>query len=215
MTPQEIETAARQRLNAISDNFWSQQEIFDLIYEAELEFCRETMAVEQRYSTSTVAGTQEYAYPTYMIGIKRIMYNGQKLKKINLRQDDILTMNDFASTEQGTPVFYFIFDETVFLRPVPDAVGTLQIWGSIEPTPITAAAQVIEVHEQWHRGLSIYVAAQMFAKDQNWNQFDRYMSMWNKFLMDAKRYTARQKRTDAFAVVNAEEDGPITILGPV
>lgn len=214
MTPQEIETAARQKLNAVSDTFWAQQEIFDLVYEAELEFCRETFLIEQRYSTPTVSGTQEYAYPTYMIGIQRVMYNGTKLKKINTRQDDMLTLGNFTSTDTGTPAYYFIFDETIFVRPTPDAVGTLQVWGYIEPTPITSASQVIEVHTQWHRGLSDYAVAQMFAKDQNWNQYDRYMAKWEKLLKQAKHFARKNKRTDGMAVVNCEEQLPVTFLGP-
>jgi len=218
MTPSELETHARRRYNAVGDTFWSQQEILDYLYNACLQMAREALVIEQAYTTTTVAGTQEYAYPTNTIQIKRVTYNGSKLQPINFREDDALTGFNASTTAQGSPQYYAIWDETLILRPIPDAAQTLKIYSYNEPQAITITS-TLEVPSQFHMDLLDYVNAEMAAKDENFKAAEYYMKQWAdnpmKGLMAAKRYAARKKRGDAFAAVQDEERLGITILGMV
>lgn len=75
MTPSEIETAARQLYNATQDTFFTQAEILNRIYAAELTLCREAISI-QAYTTSTsTSGTGTYNFPTNFIAVKRLTYD--------------------------------------------------------------------------------------------------------------------------------------------
>ena len=77
MTPSEVETAARRQYNATGDTFFSSEELAQLMYFGQMELAREVFCIEQTYSASTVSGTQGYAYPSQVIGIKRITVDGR------------------------------------------------------------------------------------------------------------------------------------------
>src|SRR4051812_19245005 len=140
MTPAQVETFARQKYNAVSDTFFSQSEIMNMIYDACLEFAAETKCIERVYQASTVAGQQEYSYPTNTIAIKRVTCNGIKLEPIDFRDDDTLTLNNDASVTTGAPQYYAIWNNTLYLRAIPDDVYTLKIFSINEPQAVTSTS---------------------------------------------------------------------------
>lgn len=204
MTPTQIELAARNRYNAVGDSFWSQDEILMLLYDACLDMARECLLIENTYTTSTVASQQEYAYPTTTMAIKRITYNGSKLKKINFREDDSITGLNQSTTSTGTPQFYFIWNDTISLRPIPTDVGTLKIYSFNEPAELTINSS-IEIPTQFHMDLVNYIVSEMAAKDSNINVAQYYLNKWDKAKLNAKRWAKKRLRTDSFSTVQDEE----------
>lgn len=216
MTPAQVEQAARRRYNAENSTFWSQDEVFKVIYEGEQILATEELVIEGRdTSTSTVNGTRAYSKPSLFIAIKRLEYDGQRLKRIDEREDDMLTLNNAGTTETGTPQYYSEWADSVYLRPIPDAAETLTIYGYKEATLLTTASTTLSVPSYCHTALINYVAAIMAAKDQRWDQYDRFMSAWEGDRMRIRAWVAKRKRTDAFAVVKDEESQAVTILGAV
>lgn len=214
MTITELSTAIRRKYNAVSDSFFSDEEITFLIWEACLDLARESECIEAVYSSSTVASQQEYDYPTSAIGIKRIQYAGKKLKLITMRDDDAITGLNQSTTETGTPQYYFIFKEVIYLRPLPSAVGTLKIWTFNEPQQLTTTS-TLEIPTQFHMDLSNYVVSEMAAKDLNFTTAQFYLSKWEKSKIAAKRWQQKRRRSDSFASVQDEEASIETYLGTV
>lgn len=214
MTPQEVETAARRRYNAETDNFWSQDEIFKMIWEGEVQLCQEAMcAVDKNTSVSTVASTQSYSLPTNTIGLKRVEYDGQKLKNISLREDDVLTLENSTTTSTGTPLYYWEWNDLIYLRPIPDQVKVLTMYRYIIPTLYTTSSTALTVPLRYHKDLVNFVVAQMAYKDSQDNIGDRYLARWDRAVLDAKRYEKQRRRGDAFAVTKDENDYVETIIG--
>lgn len=214
MTPIEIETAARNKYNSIGDTFFSSSEIMQLIYEACVDLATEAMTIERLYTTSTVVGQQDYTYPSEAIALKRITYNGTKLKPVTMREDDALTILNQSTTEQGTPAYYFIWDEVIYLRPIPSTIGTLRIYSFNEPQAVNSTS-VLEVPTMFHKDIVNYVVSEMCEKDENDTFAQRYFMKWEKGVEKAKRWTARKKRGDSFSTVQDEESLAETILGAV
>lgn len=214
MTPLEIEEYSRNQYNAISDTFWSSDEIMTYIYDASMQLAREAFIIEANSSQSTVISQQEYAFPTYAMAIKRITYNGQKLKPIDFRDDDSLTLSLSTSTAVGTPLYYFVWNETLFLRPIPDAIGTLIIRTYNEPTPVTSSS-TLEVPTRYHLDMGNLVLSKMAAKDSNINMATYYMNLWQANLLKARKLWRREKRGDAFTIVKDENTHPFTIIGTI
>ncbi len=216
MTPAEVETAARNRYNAASDTFFSQAEIFELIFQAEMVLAKESNCIEGRdTSTSTVAGTQSYAYPTNFIAVRRVEYDGKKLTKIDMREDDLLTALSADTTIQGTPTHYFIWNSTIYLREIPDAVETLKIYGFKQPTVLATSpiSTTLSVPARYHTVLIDYVTAHLAAKDKDFEGYRVYMERWDAAVESARQYERKRQRADAFAYVKDEAQIVNTDLG--
>jgi len=214
MTPIEIETSARNQYNAVGDPNWSSTEIYNLIYAACLEMARDcNLVIERVYTTSTVVGTQEYAFPTNALSIKRVTYNGKKLMPYTFRDDDTITLTNEASTDQGEPTYYYSWNSSIFLRPLPDTVRTLKIYTINEPQAVVSTS-TLEVPTFTHMNIVDFVVSQMASKDLNFNTANYYRGLWDAHKVAIARKLKLMKVGDAFRTVQSEESHPLTTLGP-
>lgn len=219
MTPAEIETAARRKYNSSSSSFYSSNEIYDLIYQAELEIARETLMIEGATTISggSISGTRTYALPSTLLEVKRVEYDGQKLEPIDFRQDDAATLMNSNTTATGRPQYYTLWNDTLYLRPIPDTSAlVIKLYGYNLPAQITSASQVLEVPKVFHMAIVDYVVAEMATKDQNSATAQLYFDKWyNKHLPAMKSWAQRRRRGDQFAVVKDMDTLADTILGNV
>lgn len=217
MTPAQIETAARRKYNSASSSFFATAEIYDLIYQAELEIARETKMLEGRTTTTSTASTQSYAYPTGVLEIKRVEYDGAKLTPIDLRDDDALTLLNSNTTAEGTPIYYYDWENTVYLRPIPDtSADQIRIYYYKEPTAVTSASQTLEVPALFHMCIVDYVTAEMAMKDGSQAVAQLYFDKWyDKHMPAMKAWVRKRKTGDGFKVVKDESTLNGTLMGPV
>lgn len=212
MTPTELVTFARQLYNASNDTFFSDPELYTLIWAAQMELARESLCIKRVYTSTTVAGQQEYSKPSACLSIKRITYNGQKLFKISDREDDALTLNNAVTTATGAPQYYWEWDTSIELRPVPDSALTLKIYTYDQPQTVTAST-TLDVPSRYHLDIADYMLWRMCAKDKNFQAGANYERTWTKKLSDAKRYEKKFVRGDGYSHVLDEETLPVTIIG--
>lgn len=214
MTPAQVETASRRRYNSENSTFWSQDEIFKVIYEAEQELAVDCFVIEAKdISTTTVSGTQTYSLPSLFIAVKRIEWNGTKLEPIDFRQDDQLTMLNASTTATGTPQYWFEWNGSVYLRPIPNDAQTLTIYGYKEATLLTTSSTTLDVPVRTHTALINFVCREMAGKDENWAMYDRFDKKWEADKLRIRQFEAKRKRRDGFAVVKDEESLSTTLLG--
>jgi len=216
MTPTEFIEACRNKYKAVGDNFYSDAEILDLLYQSEMEMAKFALTIEKDPNTSitTVSGTRAYSMPTRCLAIKRITYNGGKLKKISDREDDELTVYDESTTSTGTPLYYWIWGEKIYLRPIPDDAKTLTVYFYGEPDIITVSDS-IETPSRFHMDLTDGVVSGMCYKDENYPSGDRYRKKFESNLVEARKWQQKRKRADGFNVVKNEEEMVSTILGGI
>lgn len=216
MTPAEVETAARNRYNAASDSFYSQSEVFDLIYQAEMVLATETNCIEAvDSSTTTVSGTQGYAFPTNFIAVKRVEWNGRRLKKIDMREDDLLTALSAATTVTGDPTYYFIWNGSIYLREIPGSAQTLKVYGYKQPTALSTnpISTTLSVPTRHHTKLINYVTAHIAFKDKDFEGFRTMMELFDKDVETARAFEKKRQRQDQFSYVRAEEQMSHTEFG--
>lgn len=214
MTPADIELAARQRYNAVGETFWTAAEYLGLIYAACLELAQETQCIQRTYETTTVIGQQEYAFPTTTAAIKRVTYNGNKLRMINLREDDALTFNNSTTTATGNAQYYATWNYTMILRPIPDSAVTLKIYSINEPQVLTSTS-TLEIPSLFHMRIVDYLLSEMYAKDKDVNTAAYYRKLWEKAKIDVKKWVRLRNRTDSFTSVQDEEALPESFLGAI
>lgn len=204
MTPAEIILAARRRFNAVSDNFWGDQELYDVLYAALLEVCGETYAAERTYTSTTVSGTQSYDFPTNAIAIKRATWDGRKLTPIDMREDDAITGLNMTTTDTGNPEYYWIWNRAIYLRPVPSSAATLKLWTLNTQDAISTGTTEIVLASEHHPRLINPVLAGMMEKDQNFRAAEYYLAKWERDKNLIQALTRKSKRADGFASVKDE-----------
>ena len=197
----------------MGDNFYSSAEIYDLVYEASLILATDALMIEKKdASTSTVAGTQAYNYPTRCIAFKRIEYDGNKLMPIDQRDDDQLTFNNATTQEQGTPQYYFIWNGQIYLRPIPVAAATLTFYYFAEPKQVEAG-DTLEIPTMFHLDIVNFVVSELAAKDLNADIAAFYNGKWEKGVQKAIQWKRRRTISDSFKAVKDEEAIAYNILG--
>lgn len=220
MTPSDILVYARARYNATSDAFFTDNELLYAIYQAELELSNEMSMVEAIYTTTSVQGTRQYAFPTPTRTIKRVEYIdlagiAVKLEPITFREDDALTLVNVASTTMGKPQFYSVFNYNMYLRPIPDTTAcTIKVYSFNEPQVVTATS-VLDTPTPFHMDIVDYLVMQMYLKDKDPTMAQAYKALWDQAKMRCKRWLQKKKRGDAFTVVMNEDNLAVTLSGPV
>jgi len=218
MTPSQIETAARRMMNAVGSNFWSPEEIIgDYLYMAALELATETNCIENRYTTPSVASQQEYAIPSRMIAVKRVSYNGKRLDKISFEQLDLI-QPDTGTAVEGTPLYYYYFDSSFGLYPVPDTSAlTIKIQTYDEPD-VPTSTSTLQIPTQFHQYLVIGTAYYMSLKELGHPNVSRFEWMWNhsnnrRSALQKTKASMMLQNQDSLPTVQREEDLPYTRLG--
>jgi len=196
----------RQRYNAVGDRFFADEELFDLVYEAEMQIAIECQALETIYTTSTVISQREYDYPTRLLRVSRMTYNGERLEPIDFLKDDAMTGSNESTTTTGDPLYYCIFADRLFLRPVPQAVGTIKIYAIAQPIELTAITDSLSVPERYRPPIKDYVLSQMFAKDKNSNMTGYHENRWQRTIDTIKRFEKKRKVGDSYQVVKNIDD---------
>lgn len=214
MTPTELVTYIRQRHNVVGDSFWSDQEILNLVWAACFEMSREGLVIEATPTSSTVIGTRAYAIPSNTIAIKRVTYNGEKLQRIDFREDDQITGQYESSTSQGNSQYYSQWNGYIYLRPIPSAVVTLQFYTFKEPSQITTTS-TLEIPTQFHLDTLEYALAAMHAKEQNFAGSKHYEDRWQAALAKIKAWQRKRLRTDGFTSVKDMDSISASFLGVV
>jgi hypothetical protein len=213
MTPQEIIDAARRAYNASSsDPFFSDMQMLEWVYQGSMELAKEGFLIEKVFTTTTVAGTQGYAYPTNAFAIKRITYDGEPLKHLSQREDDLLTGGDQDVTTQGTPEGFVDFNQTIDLRPYPDAAKTLKIWVYAHPSGVPTVSSSLDLPDEWHIHLTNFILREMSAKNKNYEGARYYSQEWEKTVEQARRFQKRKQRGMEFRVVQNVDILPSSVL---
>lgn len=214
MTPLEVNTAARQRYNAVGDTFWSDPEIYSLMYQACLELTTRGLIIERVFTSTSVASQQEYDWPTNAISIKRVQYDGRKLMPYTFRDDDVLTFLNQAVTSTGIPTNYAVWNNVFYLRPIPASALTIKVWAYCEPQPITVAT-TLEIPTEFHMALVNFILSEMSAKNKNYAGAQYYQALWQQDLVRAERLARKKSTGDAFKIVKNVDAVFQTTLGNV
>lgn len=206
MTPQQIEQAARRRLNALTSKFWSPDEIIsDHLYFASMEMALRTRSIQKTYTTVSVANQNEYTKPSTTIETRAVYYDGRKLEVIDERQFDSLKTT-FDTPPTGIPQNYFLWGDTYTLFPTPAEDGKAILIRSIDEPSVPTATSLIELPSWMHWKLVDGVAFYMISKEAGDPRINDFRAIWEANLDWAEHEVVRRKRADKFTRVKREED---------
>ena len=213
MTPTELETAARHRYNAVGDPHFSQDMLMDVIYQGCMTLANEAFVIQKTYTTVSVADTNTYAFPSEAIAIRRVEYDGVKLKPVDLESDP----KTQVTTPTGTPGQYAIWNNELILFATPDtSADQIKVFSYNEPQAVMSTS-ALEVPSEYHLDILDLMLSVMYAKDQNTSMATYHRNLWERSINRIKRTEAKKKRGDEFAVVRdqvqADSDYDLLLRG--
>ncbi len=193
----ELTDIIRQRYNAVGDPYFSDDFIRNAIFQAEATLAKEGWLIEDSYTTTSVIGTREYAFPENTLAIREVRYKNDPLVKIPLKYDP---KSDTAEPT-GTPGEYGIWDSVIFLFPTPDtAADSILVRTFVYPQKLTATS-ALNLPAEYQIDVVDYVLAQFALKDGNIQLHNSYMSAWLSIVEKAVKNKTRMMRADRKAVV--------------
>ncbi len=195
MEVDEVEDYARRRYNVVGDTrFFTSLEIQRYIWAAEMELARETFCIRNTFSTVSVAGQQEYPFPSRTLAIKRVSYDGVRVEPRSLAE--VLALTSSVAAPIGQPAIYAIWNEVLYLAPIPGVDDlTILIFSIDEPEEVETSA-TLSVPSRYHLDLSEYVVWQMAVKDKNYNGASYHEKRWRDIVNRAKAFERKSLRTD-------------------
>jgi hypothetical protein len=187
----------RQRYNAVGDSFFSDQYLFDLIWQAESVLAKEGYVIQNTYTTTSTAATRELAYPSNTLAIREVRYKYSKLVKVPLVDDPKIDTTE----PSGTPTHYGIWDDVIILFPTPDtSADTIQVRVYEYPQRLTATS-ALNVPTEYQIDLADFVLAEMSLKDGNIALQREYVGKWEQTVQRARDQRQIREQADKTSVV--------------
>lgn len=197
--------------------FWADDEIRQYLWEGECEMARLLECVEVVTSITTVTSTQESTYTSTVETIKRVTYDGDRLKRIDFRDLDSLDSDGTDSNAStGDPTHYYLWgNNTIGFWPVPTTSAAVKMWGNGVPAQITSSVSQFTIPAQFHTYLPDYALTRMYWKDQDDTRARAHNELWERNKAKAQSEWNRRKNADKLNVVKDQDYYASTTLGMI
>ena len=147
--------------------------------------------------------------------IKRVEVDGQKLRPSSFLELDKLTGAIQGDTTAGTPRYYAVWGNKIFLSPIPDTSGlVITMLYTAQHTVLTTASTTFDagLNVMYHGYLIDYIVYRMYLKEQD-ERATSHLQLWQNHLQKIRQMQHGRKRRDHFAIVQSEDQSISTTLG--
>ena len=207
-TPSTIFTQIRNQANEQSSAFWSDEEIYRIMSEAENQVAGALKCTQDSTSFSTADGTREYSLGADVGQISRLTWDSYRLRAIDLNNLDVVEGSAYGGADQsGNPQYYYLWGSSIGLSPVPDSAKTCTIYHNAIPTELESTSTGFTIPSQYSYCVTSYTLWQMFVKDQQLQEEAAFYQ--KKYLMDLE--TARSD----WMARNDDRYQQVTVVDPI
>ncbi len=205
----------RYRMNeqGSASPYYADQELYQLISARAQVACSVLGLIQATdTSTTTVIGTQAYAWPTQAVTIVNVLYDGVKLQEMTMREWEEEKAS--GTTPTGTPIGYVLFNRQIIIIPAPSDTKTLTVYyESLHPW-ITASTDTINLPTELHSALMEGVLADMYAKALNTQMATFYENKWTGHMqVTFPNFKLRSSQRSRAKVVIDSDTAPLTDHG--
>lgn len=144
MTLEEIRLEVRHYLGEAddeTDSLWSNTYLNKWINRFVREVAETTDALDAYATITTVDGTPNYDLPTMTGTPNKTIYEPTLVKRGNtstLRPISVRNLSNINISLEGTPTQFLMFNDQIYLYPVPGMEETIHVWGYARPATMTA-----------------------------------------------------------------------------
>lgn len=196
-----LSVAATHADNArvVQTGTWTQEEIRAFLNQGQLEFVKKTLCLETDATENSVSGTQQYTLPTNYFKLKQpggVFWNtGSNQSELDFVE--IARSNRLANTVTGTPEYFWLWRNELWLYPIPGTTANnmIQIFYVKKPATMTVDGDTPDIDDAYHEALVFFAASRCLMVD-NAPAWKTFWNLWLDQVADA-----------AYDVMN-ETEGP-------
>jgi hypothetical protein len=156
-----------------SDSLWSNS-FLNLWINRFIKMVAEATECIEGYGTITlVAATGSYSLPTNHV--KPILVKLSSPEK-TLKAIDVQDLRKLTITSTGEPSRYMMFNNLMYVYPIPTAAGTLNVWSVMTSTTMTADANVSPLPEELDDVVVKLVLAKAKQQEEEYGVANQYYS---------------------------------------
>lgn len=148
-------------------------DIIRWINDAQREIARVNSLLQAVGTINVVSGQTEYPFPSNVLNLISLKYNGKKLQGYNLLDfEEYLLNSDPLAEAVGDPTLFVIERNNIIrLYPTPDVNLTngLRIVYIARPTDIAVLGDNLTLPDEYFNRIVEYVLQQAYELDEDWN----------------------------------------------
>lgn len=165
-------------------------DILRWINQAGIDIARKTGCVLDHKETTSVANDGSYSLPDDCINVRRVTYSDEVLLQTTMEvADQDWTTRDKSPQVSGTPQYFYIWNNILYVYPVPStsSTGILDIWYARIPAAVTdATAQTLEIPAKFHEMIVRYCLSRAKELNDEYDVAKLVMNDYNDMVLDAK-----------------------------
>lgn len=172
----------------------TQPDIIRWINQGQIDIVRKTGCLQDHKQTDSVANDGSYTLPEDVVAVRRVTYENKVLLSTTIDVAD----QDWGSREvspgvSGTPQYYYIWNNFIYLHPMPQAavVGGLDIWYIRTPAIVTGVNDIPEIPAKFHEMLVRFSLARAKELNEDIPEANTIMADYENMIMDALDETNR------------------------
>lgn len=153
-------------------------DIVDWINEAQREIYVKNNLGQKKGTVATVVGTTEYSFPTDLMRLFTVKYDGVTLQGVSQQEIDefISNIDTVGAIPNGTPTHYYTYAGKIILYPPPDTIKNLTIRYNRFPVDVAIDADAVDVDKIYENRVLDYCNAQACHLDGNVSGYQLFMS---------------------------------------
>lgn len=122
--------------------------------------------LKAKATIATTVGVNSYTKPADVYQIESIKYDTGILQAMNF--EEAQNRFGFFSEDSGSPIYWYMWEEDIYLYPKPDAVKNLVVFYTRSPVEVSSAGDTISVPDRYYNALVEFVKMQAYELDEDW-----------------------------------------------
>lgn len=176
MLASEVITRVRSQFGDATGIQISDQDIYNWINDACRDIAYGANINQVKAIASVTAGQYDYTFPTDMLTIFSVSYQGRQLKQLSVQERDKFLESADSSVVQGSegiPGWYWVWNYTLTLYPTPQTsdispAQSLLCYYTRNSVGVGAKTDVIDLPLPYLTNMIDRVLQRAYEKDENW-----------------------------------------------
>lgn len=157
---------------------------------AQREIVNKNPMIQLTASIMTGIGTQAYELPDRLLQIESVMYDGNILSPVGFERIRETLGPD--NGQQGTPLYFYMWANQIYLWPVPDLSKQMDMNYSAMPKNVSSPADVLGLPDRYFERICEFVLAQAYELDEDWSAHEVQMQHFEDKLLEANNADKNQ-----------------------
>ena len=218
LTPASL-LARIRNMTGEDDTFWTDGEVFAYMTEAEQIVTDRVRCNQDSTNISTVANQRTYDVPGNVKEIKRVEYDGQKIKNIDFNELNALEYTSGDSSSVGDPRYYYLWGDKLGTSPVAGNDGTnISIYFTTETgTDYSSTTPSFNTPSYIAHYYADYCLFRMYMKDDELKKMaSTFEARWERDIDNIESNWLDRQQGDQYTTVKLEgEVQPSSSLGMI